>query len=207
MACAMGCMPPPPAPCSTRQEQQDGQRGRRAAEKAGDGEDRDAEDEEVAAAHQARGPAAERKHDGVRDQVAGEHPGGLIGAGAERAADVRQRHVGDGGVEHLHEGRQRHRHGDQPGIDPRLPVRVQVKTRGPPLRRPRSGSAPVALACGSGIGRQSGQCGVDRGQQSLLEFCDWFLDGFLARFFALWPGKCGVHRAPNAGSRRCIRRL
>ena len=103
------------------EDEQHGQRGRRAAKKTGHREDDDAEDEEVAPAHEAGGPSAQRQHDGVRDQVAGEHPGALVGAGAEAAGDVGQGHVGDGGVQHLHEGRQRHRHGDQPGIDPGLP--------------------------------------------------------------------------------------
>ncbi len=31
----------------------------------------------------------------------------LIGANAQVAGDSRQRHVGDGGVQHLHKGRQR----------------------------------------------------------------------------------------------------
>ena len=87
-------------------KQEDGQRRSSAAEKTGDGKDGDAEDEEVAAANDRRGPAAERQHDGVRNQVAGEHPRGLIGACAQRAADMRKSHVGDGGVEHLHERRQ-----------------------------------------------------------------------------------------------------
>jgi hypothetical protein len=44
------------------------------------------------------------KDDGVGDQVAGEDPGAFVGAGAERAGDVGQGDVGDGGVEHFHEG-------------------------------------------------------------------------------------------------------
>ena len=64
-------------------DEQDGQRGSRAAEETGDGKDGNAEDEEVAAAHDAGGPAAEGQDNGVGDQVAGEDPGSLIGAGAE----------------------------------------------------------------------------------------------------------------------------
>ena len=105
------------------EDEQHGQSGRRAAEKAGDGKDHDAENKEVAPPHQARGPAAQRQHNGVRDQVAGQHPGALIRACAKGAGNVRQGHVGDGGVQHLHERRQRHRHGNQPWIDPRLPGR------------------------------------------------------------------------------------
>ena len=39
----------------------------------------------------------------------GDDPGALVGRCAEIAGDGRQRDVGDGGVEHLHEGAQRQR--------------------------------------------------------------------------------------------------
>ncbi len=114
------------AACSLNdaKDQQHGKRRRGAAEETGNGEDGDAEDEEVAPAHQARRPSAERQHDGVGDQIAGQHPRALIGAGAEAAGDMRQRDVGDGGVEHLHESGQSHGGSDQPGIDAWLPVRM-----------------------------------------------------------------------------------
>jgi hypothetical protein len=47
-------------------------------------------------------------------KIRGEHPGRLVLRGAQAARDVRQRDVGDGGVEHLHERRKRNRHGDDP---------------------------------------------------------------------------------------------
>ena len=76
----------------------------------------DAADQEPLAAEEARQPAGHRQHDGVGHQVAGQHPGGLVGAGREVAGDVRQGHVGHRGVQHLQERRQHHRRGDQPGV-------------------------------------------------------------------------------------------
>ena len=102
-------------------DQQQRQRRRRAAKETGNGEDSNAEDEEIAAAHQARSPSAQRQHDRIRDQVACQHPRSLVRAGAQGAGDMRQRDVGNRGVEHLHKGRQGHRHGNQPRVDARLP--------------------------------------------------------------------------------------
>ena len=104
-------------------DEQHGQRGRRAAEKAGDGKDDNAEQKEVAPSHDAGGPGADGQHDGVGDQIAGQHPGALVGACAQVAGNVRQGHVGDGGVENLHKGRQGYGGGDQPGIDAGFPLR------------------------------------------------------------------------------------
>ncbi len=61
------------------------------------------------------------KNDGVGDEIGGEDPGGFLLRGAEAAGDVRQGDVGDGGVEHLHEGGQGDRHGDDPRIDAGTP--------------------------------------------------------------------------------------
>ena len=44
------------------------------------------------------------------------------------AGNMRQGHVGNRGIEHLHEGRQRHRHGDQPRIHPRLPAYLESRS-------------------------------------------------------------------------------
>jgi hypothetical protein len=46
------------------------------------------------------------------------------GAGAKVASNVRKRHIGDGGIENLHEGRQGDRRRDEPWIDLRLPLRA-----------------------------------------------------------------------------------
>ena len=125
-------------------KQKDGQGRSDAAKKTGDGEDGDAKDEEVAAAHERRGPAAERQHDGIGDEVAGEHPCGFVSACAERAADVRQGDVGDGGVKHFHKRGQGHGHGDQPRIYPRLPGGMQREIRILNRRRPCRGPRSVA---------------------------------------------------------------
>ncbi len=108
------------------EQQQHRQGGRRAAQEAGNGENHNAEEEEVLAPHHARRPGAQGQNDGVRNQVAGQHPGSLVRTCAQAARDVRQGHIGNGGVEHFHKRRQRHGRSDQPGIDARLPHRLQV---------------------------------------------------------------------------------
>src|SRR5262249_25600959 len=50
------------------------------------------------------------------DQIGRQGPRGFIRAGRKAAGNVRQCDVDDRGVQYLHEGRQRHRHGDQPRI-------------------------------------------------------------------------------------------
>jgi hypothetical protein len=97
-------------------QQDDAQRRRRSAEEGGDGEDDDAGEQKALAAKAAGEPVGGGQDDGVGHQVAGEHPGGLGVGGGERAGDVRQRHRGDGGVKHLHEGGQHDRDGDQPRV-------------------------------------------------------------------------------------------
>ena len=77
--------------------------------------------EEALAAERSREPAADGQNDGVRDQIGSQHPGAFVVAGAQVSGHVRQGHVGDAGVEHLHEGGQRDDDGDQPGIVLGLP--------------------------------------------------------------------------------------
>ena len=59
MACAMGCRPPPPIALDDAGDEQNGQRGRKAAGEAGHGEQCDAADKEVAPAmtEEAQAPA------------------------------------------------------------------------------------------------------------------------------------------------------
>ena len=78
----------------------------------------EADHEKPLAAKHHRDPAAGAKHDGIGHQIGRDHPGSLVGADREAARDVAQRHVGDGGVEHFHEGRDRHDGGDDPRVDP-----------------------------------------------------------------------------------------
>ena len=95
--------------------------GADAAKQRTDREQEDAEHEEALAAEQAGEPSADGKNDGVRHQVGSQHPGAFVVAGAEVAGNVRQRDVGDAGIEHFHERRHGHHHGDQPGIELRRP--------------------------------------------------------------------------------------
>ena len=98
-------------------QQDDGQRRRSSAEERGDGEDDDADEQKALATKAAGEPVGGGKDDGIGHQVAGEHPGGLGVGGREASGNVGQRDRGDGGVEHLHEGGQHDRNGDQPRID------------------------------------------------------------------------------------------
>ena len=86
---------------------------RQRAQERGDGEAGDADDEQLLAAEAVGHPADRRGHDGGGDDVGGEHPVDLVERGRQRALHVRQRHVGDGGVERLHDGRRHGAHRDQ----------------------------------------------------------------------------------------------
>ena len=107
---------------------------------------------EPLAAEQPDQPAGERQDDRVGDQVAGQDPGGLAPADRQAAGDVRQGDVGDRGVEHLHERRQRDRQGDDPvvdrGLDPgtasrcRCPDAAFMASRPPLVRRGCSAASP-----------------------------------------------------------------
>ena len=59
-----------------------------------------------------RQPAGDRNRDGVRHAERGDHPGALRVGRPEVTGNGGDRHVGDGGVQHLHEGRhgERDRH-------------------------------------------------------------------------------------------------
>src|ERR1035438_5203697 len=125
MDCEMGCRAPPPMPCRMRHTistltpalNQHGQAGGQSAQHGTDREQCHTSHVETLAADQRREPSAERQHDGVGDQVRSQHPGGLIYRGRETARDVRQRYVGDAGIQHFHERRQHHRQSDDPRID------------------------------------------------------------------------------------------
>ena len=125
-ACAMGCMPPPPAPCSTRARINIGMLTDAPQSSEDDGEHRDGKHQQPFAAEHGGQPAAGRKHDGVGDQVAGEDPGGFVDGGGEVAGDVRQGDVGHRGIQHHHEGGQHDRDRHDPRIDAGHPVAVRV---------------------------------------------------------------------------------
>ena len=107
------------AAAETLQDAEEQQRiqvpGMRAHHRA-HGEQRQADQEERLAAEAAREEAAGRQGDGVGDQIGRHHPGRLVLADPHAAGDIGQHHVGDGGVEHLHEGRERDQDRDQPRI-------------------------------------------------------------------------------------------
>ncbi len=95
--------------------------GREAAKERADGEERNAGHVKALAAETVGEPAGDGKNDGAGDEIAGEDPGGLFLAGAERSGDVREGDVGDGGVEDLHEGGEGDGEGDRPRIVAGLP--------------------------------------------------------------------------------------
>ena len=101
---------------------------RQRAQQRGDGEAGDADDEQLLAAEAVGQPADRRGHDGGGDDVGGQHPVDLVERGRQRALHVGQRHVGDGGVERLHDGR---RHGaDRDQHAPRLRRHARAARRG-----------------------------------------------------------------------------
>ena len=121
IACDKGCSAPPAAPCTTRAKT------RKPSVVAAP----QAAEASVKKAMQAirnrfrpkkpAQPAGHRQHDGVGDQVAGQDPGGLVGAGRQVAGDVRNRHVGHRGIEDFQDRGQHHRRGDEPRIDAGFP--------------------------------------------------------------------------------------
>ncbi len=86
---------------------------RQRAQERSDGEAGDADDEQLLAAEAVGHPADRRGHDGGGDDIGGEHPVDLVERGRQRALHIRQRDVGDGGVERLHDGRRHGAHRDQ----------------------------------------------------------------------------------------------
>ena len=91
------------------------------AEQRTHGEEDEARREEPLATEGAGEPATDRQHDGVGNEIGREHPGALIVAGPEITRHVRQGHVGNAGVEDLHEGGQGHDDRDQPRVVARTP--------------------------------------------------------------------------------------
>jgi hypothetical protein len=49
-------------------------------------------------------PAADRQDDSIRNQIRSQHPRTLVVARAQIPGHIRQGHIGDAGVEDLHEG-------------------------------------------------------------------------------------------------------
>src|SRR3984957_13446999 len=101
-----GRQPSAPNSLQHAEENQPAETRREATQQRGQRKRRDAAHVVVLAAEDAAEPGAERQNDGVGNQVAGEHPSAFVAADGQAASDVRQRHIGDGGIEQLHEGRQ-----------------------------------------------------------------------------------------------------
>src|SRR6185369_17686345 len=99
------------------EEYQCRQIGRGAAEERGQREQHDAGHQEALAAEHARQPAGHRQYHGVGDEVGGQDPGDLVRTGIEAPLHVRQGHVGDRGVDDLHDGGEHDGNGDQPFVD------------------------------------------------------------------------------------------
>ncbi len=103
------------------EENQQRQGRRQSAQDRRNGEQGNAGHVETLASDDRSEPARHGQHDRVGNQVAGEHPGGFVLPGAESAGNVGQSNIGDGGVEHLHEGCQGHGERDDPRVVARLP--------------------------------------------------------------------------------------
>ena len=99
------------------EEDQRAETGSKSAQERADGKKRHARHIEALAAHHRRKPTAHRQDDGVRDEVGSENPGAFVGAGRKAPGDVREGDVGDAGVQHFHERRERDRQRDDPRID------------------------------------------------------------------------------------------
>ena len=82
------------------------------AESRGQGETGDRDEEHILDAKTAREPAGQRRHDRGRDDIGGHDPGDLVLGDRKTPLHVRQRDIGDRGVDPLHEGRQHDRDRD-----------------------------------------------------------------------------------------------
>ena len=91
--------------------------GREAAQRRGQREDGNADQEVIAAAEACRQPAGDRQDNGVGGQVAGDDPLGVALSGRQASGNVPQGHVRDRGVQDLHERGHDDHDGDDPGVD------------------------------------------------------------------------------------------
>ena len=104
---------------------------RQPAQQRRDGEAGDRRHQQPLAAEVAREPARHRQDDRVGDEIRRQDPRGFVDGRREVARDVGQRHVDDGRVEHLHEGREH----DGDRDDPRVDVLVVIHWRSAPRSR------------------------------------------------------------------------
>ena len=108
-------------------ENQRWQTPRQSAQRRRDGEHHDTGDENAFASEVICQPAGRWQYDGVRDEIARQHPRCLFRRRRQTARDVRQRDVGDARVEHFHERRHHHAHRDEPRAVARFPFRLHEK--------------------------------------------------------------------------------
>ena len=111
------------------------QAGRHPAQQRAGDEQGHAGHVEALASEPGGQPAADRHHHRVGDEVRGQHPGALVLGDRQIAGDVGQADVGDGGVQHLHEGGHRHHQGDGPGVAATGPAGGTVDRPGPAAHR------------------------------------------------------------------------
>ena len=125
---------------------------RHPAKERGQREQADARHVKALAPDAGREPSADGQDDRVRHEVARQHPRALVLAHAQVSRDVRQRHVGDARVEHLHERRHRHDERDGPRVAARCPAGGEI-ARGLELggraRRAAARLAHRTVTCGS----------------------------------------------------------
>ena len=111
--CESGASAAPKAPCRMRKSTISS-RLKAVPQSAEDADEADdADDEQALAADIVGEPAGDRRRDRRGDDIGGEHPGDGVLRRAEARLHVRQRDVGDGRVEDLHDHRDHHRDGDE----------------------------------------------------------------------------------------------
>ncbi len=166
IAWVTGCRPPPPTPWTMRARIRTVSEGASPQHSEAKVKRRDAGHVVALAPEDVGQPAAHRDDGRVGDEIAGQDPGRLVVARGGGARDVRERDVGDRGVQHLHEGGDRDHGGDEPGVA----VARGGARRRPPLRGAGAGAGASAtqrtLTVGStdmpGPSTQSAGSGVER---------------------------------------------
>ena len=151
--CWLGCSPPPKKPCNSRNTTSCAKAVRDAAQKRAYREHGEADQEIALAPEQVAEPAGNGQNDAVGDEIGGQRPGRLVVARRKAARDMGQRDVDDGRVEDLHERGERHRHGDEPGIETRLPAAPAASRVAHCTRRPSARPKCRAAAAASDQGR------------------------------------------------------
>ena len=101
IACESGDSAAPNAPCSSRNRIICSSGLRQSAHRRCQRESDKTHEEDLAPAEPRGEPADRSGHDGRCDDIGRQHPGDLVARSLQTALHVRQRDVGDGGVQHL----------------------------------------------------------------------------------------------------------